>query len=334
MRSTKLASLGLVVLAIIGIGFTRSADAITLIPPSREFLSVNPGETITTKVKLFNETTTAVEMFSSTANFKAMDESGTPEFITNGTPDDLASWIKIGPGPFVLQPGEFNEIPVEINVPTNADPGGHFAGILFSPQEPNNVDANTQVMITTKVGSLIMLRVNGEVREAASVLTFTTANGKMKYNRLPVDFDVRVKNSGNVHVRPTGSITVRNMLGGTSQVIPINSSQGAVLPSSVRKFTASWEKVATEGKSNFFKEFGNEWKNFALGPYTANLMLSYGASNDKTMAVTLNFLVMPWRVLLLATVLIILLIMLIVFIVKRYNTWIISKASALKAPKK
>lgn len=334
MRIKTIALVAVALMVLGGVAASKPAAAITIIPPSREFLSVNPGETITTKVKLFNETTSAVEMFSSAANFKAMDESGTPKFIMNVAPEDLASWIKVAPGPFVLQPGEYSEIPFDISVPTNADPGGHFAGILFSPQEPNTVDTNTQVTITTEIGLLVMLRVNGEVRESASVLSFTTENGKLKFNRLPVEFNVRIKNSGNVHVRPTGSITVRNMLGGTSQVIPVNSSQGAVLPDSVRKFTAAWEKGAVEGKTNFFKEFGNEWNNFALGSYTANLMLDYGVSNDKSMSVTLRFWVMPWRVLLLSLVVIILITMLITFIVKQYNSWIIRKASAPKTPKK
>jgi len=325
MRLNKLTSLGLAIVVIAGLGLTQTANAITLIPPSLEF-NVQPGETITTRVKLFNETTSVVEQYASTANFTAKDETGTPEFVEETTPSDLASWITIGQGPYTLQPGERIEIPVEIKVPANADPGGHFAGILFSPQAPKTVEGSG-VAITTKVGSLVLVRVAGEVREQASVASFTTSDGKTNYHRLPVGFNVRVQNSGNVHVRPQGSITIRNMLGGTTTVLPINTAQGAVLPTSTRAFAATWEKDAQVGPSNFFKEFAYEWKNFAFGPYSATLMMSYGQGNDKTISGTLRFMVFPWRVFLVSVLVLGLAIWLIIFLVKRYNRMIIKRAA-------
>ncbi|MBI5405395.1 MAG: hypothetical protein HY976_04185 [Candidatus Kerfeldbacteria bacterium] len=331
MRTIKLSLLGLAIALIAGLGLAQSAQAITLIPPSLEF-NVKPGDPpIQTKVKLFNETAEPVQMYAATALFTAKDESGVPAFITDQPVEGLASWIKIAAGPFPLQPGERVEIPVEITVPANADPGGHFAGILFSPQAPAD---DAQVAITSKVGTLILVRVAGEVRESATVASFGTETGKTQYNRLPIELAARIQNSGNVHIRPNGNITIRNMLGGTTVVLPVNSVQGAVLPASVRKFTAVWEKTALTGKSNFFSEFGREWKNFALGPYTATLSLTYGQNNDKTLNSSYQFFVFPWRVLLLSVIIIILAIWLIMFSVKRYNRWVIAKAAQQSHPKK
>lgn len=334
MRKTVVASLVMLVVAAGGLVFGRPASAITIIPPTLEF-NANPGETITTKIKLFNETTAGLEMFPSAANFKAKDESGTPEFLTETPLQDLASWMSLEPGPFVLQPGDRIEIPVTIKIPATADPGGHFAGVLFSPQDPAKAnDSTTQVTISSKIGALVLVRVSGEIRESAAVSAFTMGSGKMNFNRLPVDFSMRIQNLGNVHVRPNGSITIRNMLGGTSIVIPVNSVQGAILPASIRKFTASWDKSAGTGSSSFFSEFGNELRNFALGPYTATLALTYGQNNDKALNSTVRFYIFPWHVLLLALVLIVLIIWLIMFSVKRYNKWIIRKASPQPTQKK
>lgn len=330
MRLTKLTSLGLITLVVAGLGFTPSAKAITLIPPSIEF-TVKPGETIKTKVKLVNETSGALEEFSSTANFRAKDESGTPEFIEETNPEDLASWIKIERGPFTLEPGGRVEIPVEINVPANADPGGHFAGILFSTEKPV-ATGESGVAISTKIGTLVLVRVEGEVRESAAIASFTTGSGKTGFHRLPIDFSVRIQNSGNVHVRPNGSITIRNMLGGTTTILPVNTTQGAVLPASVRKFEAVWEKSSLTGKSNFFKEFAYEWQNFALGPYTASLTMTYGLDNSRTLTSTVRFFVFPWRVLLMTVILLVLIIWLIVMSVKRYNKMIIARAASGSKP--
>lgn len=334
MRLTKLSSIGLAIIVVASLGLTKPANAITLIPPSLEF-NVKPGEPpIQTKVKLFNETAEAVQMYASTALFTAKDESGVPSFITDRAPEGLASWIKIAAGPFSLQPGERVEIPVEITVPANADPGGHFAGILFSPKSPTATEGG-QVAISSKIGTLVLVRVAGEVRETASVASFGTESGKTQFNRLPVDLAARIQNGGNVHVRPNGNITIRNMLGGTTVVLPVNSVQGAVLPASIRKFTAAWEKTPLTGKSNFFTEFGHEWKNFALGPYTATLALTYGQNNDKALNASFQFFVFPWRVLLLSVIIIILAIWLIMLLVKHYNRWVIAKAASQQShPKK
>ncbi len=305
----------------------RSATAITLIPPSFEF-GAKPGETIPTKVKVFNETTQAVTLYSSTANFKAKDETGVPDFLTVVEDDTLATWISLAPGPFVLQPGERLEVPVEIVVPKNAGAGGHFAGIFFSPQAPQPTGQTSEVVIGSKIAALVLLRVEGEIREAGAIAEFATTSGETTFNRLPIDFLLRFQNSGNVHVRPTGNITIRNLLGGTSTVLPINSTQGAVLPASTRKFEATWEKMTgSPARGSFFKEFAYEWSNFAFGPYTANVALTYGQANDKSATATVRFWVLPWRILILSILVIILIIWLIVRLVKHYNRWIIRKAS-------
>lgn len=332
MRLIKLTSLGLALL-VVGLGFIQSAKAITLIPPLLEF-NATPGETIATKVKLFNETSDAVQVFASTANFKAKDETGTPEFLTTANPEDLASWMSVAAGPHAVQPGDRVEIPVEIKVPANADPGGHFAGVLFSPKDPEQTGDGSQVSISTKIGTLVLVRVAGEVREAASVSSFGAETGKTQFNHLPISLAVRVQNGGNVHVRPNGSITIRNMLGGTTATIPINDVQGAVLPASIRKFSATWEKNPAPTKTGFFAEFGQEWRNFALGPYTASLTMTYGQNNDKTLNASARFTVFPWRVLLLVVLLLALVIWLIVFAVKHYNRWIVKRASSQPAAKK
>lgn len=320
-------TLGLVVLALALaiLVFPRVSQAVTLIPPSLEF-TAKPGELINTKVKLFNETAEGFTQYSSTANFTAKDETGTPAFAPETDVKDLASWMALGKGPFTLNPGDRLEIPVEIRVPVDAEPGGHFAGIFFSSQPPESTGGG-QIAITSKVGALVLVRIEGEINEAASVVSFATADGQKSFNRPPVDFALRVRNDGNVHVRPTGEMTIRNLLGGTTSVIAMNAGQGAVLPQSIRRFAGRWERQTNApGQGNFFQEIGREWRNFAFGPYTGSVSLTYGLAKDKTATASVNFWVFPWRVLLLSVLVIIGAILLLIASIKRYNRWILSRA--------
>lgn len=323
---------GWIALVVLATGFflAQEAGAITLIPPSLEFTDVPPGETIQTKVKLFNETAEPLTLFSQTANFGALNETGTPNIDLSAEIEDLAAWISLSKGPFAVQPGDRVEIPVEIKVPAEADPGGHYATILFSPQDPN-LAGGGQVGIGQKIGTLILVRVQGDINESGAIAEFATAGAKSTLSRLPIEMFARFGNAGNVHLRPTGTVTVRNVLGGTSAVLRVNTSQGAVLPQSIRRFDVAWEKRALqEERSGFFGEIGNEWKNFAFGPYSADLELTYGLANDKKVAATIRFWVFPWRIILLVVLIIIAFLWLLGFLIKRYNRWILSRGQPPK----
>lgn len=326
MKRKQLLAFAIGVLALAAILSVRPAAAVTLIPPSMEF-SVSPGETLETKVKLFNETAEVITQYSSTANFTAKDETGTPNFAPETDRSGLASWIALEPGPFTLQPGERKEIPVTIRVAEDAEPGGHYAGIFFSARPP---EADTgQIAIASKIGALVLVRVAGQINEVGTIVSFGTADGATSYSRLPIDLAVRMRNDGNVHFRPTGNVTIRNMLGGTTRVLSVNQTLGAVLPVSTRRFDVTWEKEGNaEQHGNFFNEIGAEWKNFALGPYTADVVLMYGQANDKTATAAFRFWVFPWRILLVSLIVVVLLIWLIVLLIKRYNQWILARAKA------
>lgn len=301
----------------------KPAAAITLIPPSLEY-GVKPGEKLQAKVKLFNETAQPITAYASTDNFTAADDSGTAKFLNTPT-EDLASWISIAKDPIIIQPGERAEVPFDVNVPTNADPGGHY-GVIFFGDQPNAPAGGSAVAVTSKIAMLLILRVEGAINESALVSEFKAGPTK-SFTRLPVEFDLRIANNGNVHVRPHGNVTVRNSIGGTSVVLSLNDSRGAVLPKSDRLFKTLWQKDADSvAKDNFFKEISNQWHNFAFGPYTAEAVMIYGLADDKTLQATLKFWIFPWQLLLTLLVGAILIIFLLVFFIRWYNRWIVAKA--------
>lgn len=341
-RTTLGLSIALAILVSLSFRAPQTS-ALTLIPPSFED-TATPGETISMTVKLFNETAESLELYSSTANFGAKDETGVPSFQPEIEKIGLASWITVTPGPFALQPGGRVEVPVEIKVPADAPPGGHFAGVLFSSQPPQPEAAGSVISVSAKLGMLVLLRVEGNINEAAAIAEFRTKDNKMTYTRPPVEFVVRVRNQGNVHVRPTGNVTIRNVLGGTTTAISVNPKLNAVLPSSIRRFNdekdVAWEKaldaagavkeISSKGLGNFFQEVGREWKYFALGPYTASLSLTYGRANNKLITAETTFWVFPWHILLVSLIVLILVILLLVWLIKRYNRWIVAQAQQKK----
>lgn len=312
------------VLCIAALGFPRQSSALSIVPPTLEF-ATQPGQTVTGKIKVFNNDKKFQTFFLTTSNFVAGGENGEPDFDFKDDLVDLADWIKLDAKKLELQPDGEAVINVTIEVPKNADPGGHYAGVFLSTTSPEGGN----VQVENRTGTLIIVRVDGNVRESATVKELTTASGKTTLNRLPVDLILRIQNTGNVHFRPKGIITIRNMFGGVTSTIDINPKEGAVLPNSARRFEMVWERTAQKAKAGgFFTELSNEWNNFAFGGYTAELSATYGTSNQ-TLISTFHMTVFPWRVLLIATLLIIAAIVLIVWLVKRYNSAIIKRAQVV-----
>lgn len=311
------------------------AKALTIVPPSLEY-SVKPGDSIQAKIKLFNEGQTATTVFASIANFTAKGEQGEPDFQFQDTPTGTASWIDAPAGALTIQPNDRIEIPVTINVPKNAEPGGHYASVFFGTDPSLKAKEGGQVTVRSLIGTLVILRVDGEVRESASVASFGVAGGKKNLSSLPVNFDLRIKNTGNVHIRPQGTILIKNLFGGETTTLNLNDANGAVLPNSIRDFSVTWKKdLVTQKKASFFSKLGIEWKNFALGPYTATATVTYGQTKQN-LVTSATVTIIPWELLIVTLLLLVIVVTVLVLGMKAYNNAIIRKAQSLPptAPKK
>jgi hypothetical protein len=302
-----------------------SVSAITVSPPIIEF-DARPGDTIVDTIKLYNETMETQALVGTVQTFKALNETGAPSFLSPEESVDLATWLKLDESTVSLAADERKDILFSINVPKDAEPGGHFAGILWTPSVSTAVEGSG-VGITVKTGTLILVRVAGDINETGRLVGFTA--DRTSYNYLPANFSVRFENLGNVHLKPVGTIEVTNLLGRKATSLPINGDLANVLPESIRKFDATWQKTEVPRGAS---EWQKERENFAWGKYTATLTLDYGVDGQKTTA-SLVFWVFPWRVTIFYLAIVIVIILLIILGVKSYNKWLIKKYSQQGKPK-
>jgi len=117
---------------------------------------------------------------------------------------EITAWIKIPTDPITIAAGETKEIPFSIEVPSGAAPGGHFGGIFLSltPERPKE----TGVGVGFQVGTIINLRISGDVFEEARIREFRT--DRAMYSTPDVTFITRVENVGNVLIRPRGPLEI------------------------------------------------------------------------------------------------------------------------------
>ncbi len=291
------------------------------ISPARLEITGDPGTVISGEFTLINEQEETKTFYSSAQNFEAKGDSGTPSFTSSS--EGLSSWIKLE-SQVVLSKGEKVVVPFTITIPKNADAGGHFAAIFLSTQ-PNNPDGG-QVSVGAKIGTLILLRVSGDIIEGGGVSNFSTTNGRFWFTSLPISLSYKFKNTGNDRVNPYGDITILDTVPLTVASLPANPGQGNVLPGSARRFDVVWGTIpATPLKTDFFSQAKYELSHFAFGFYTAQLNLKYG--NSGTAFASKTFFVFPWQLSLIVLILSLLLLWVATHGIKRYNRWIIAKAT-------
>jgi hypothetical protein len=309
--------------------YSNIASALTLTPIRYE-VEGERGGTVNVEVTLLNETENAETYYISYSNFEAQGETGNPNFVdpTYG----IGTWMS-SPPVVDLMPGEAKTVPITINIPIDAEPGGHFGVVFWGTNPP--VSEGNQVAIGAKTGLLVLLSVLGDVKEAGGIAGFGLKENKFFYNTLPVNFEYRFRNDGGDRIKPDGKISIRNTFYLPAEKLNANPVEGNILPGSTRRFEVPWVENPRESDyvapknplSKFFDDALYQLKNFAFGFYFAKLSLSYGAnmgmfqeSDPKA------FFVFPWQLLL-----VIAFILVIVFyfggkLLARYNRHIIERA--------
>ena len=255
--------------------------SLTVTPPLFQ-LSMSPGESWTSTIKVVNGNPYDVDIYANPVNFEVQGEKGTGKFIplsSNATTSySLASWFTVPTDPIHIPAEKTGAVPFTLRVPENAEPGGHYGAILTG-NRPNNSAQGNVVKVSAAISSLFLLRVNGDVIEKGDIREFSL--DKRIFQEPKVNFTLRFENKGNVHLLPRGEISIRNMWGKERGKILVNqdSDFGNVLPKSIRNFSFEWT-----GENNFFE----------VGKYTAIATLVFGDQTKETTYREISFWVIPF----------------------------------------
>ena len=250
-----------------------------------------------------------------TRTLQITNRSGSPdtyqieiEDFEGSTTDSAQPTVLLGPNPGKYGAKEWftcekNELMLDhadrafvdclIKVPDNVKSGDYYAAFLVHSTKKTTVEANNapKVEVTSRVGSLFIIRVEGDILEQGSLLSF--ASDKYRYDNPKVTFKTTFKNTGNVMLEPEGKITIYNMFGKQKEVLEIKPFR--TLRDSIRENQTVWSQK------------------FLFGRYKAVLALTRGYG-DTTDTATIYFWVLPWKLLLLALGTLIALVLIIIFI--------------------
>jgi hypothetical protein len=286
------------------------------ISPVRLDLKMDPGTTQTFSVSIQNLTSVAAVLHPAVNDFVASgDETGRPniildekEFAPSHSLKRLVTPIK----DFTVQPHEAKDVKFTVAVPKSAV-GGYYGAVRFSPASS---EGDKNVNLAASVGTLVLLKVNGDLKEDLSVESFDVRHKNKVSTFFTSNKDLmitaRFKNAGNVQVEPFGKISLKRFGKPVTQynLTPTDQQRSSVLPDSVRRFDVPMTKVS------------------AFGKYTLEGNFGYGETGQLLTAQT-TFYVVPVPMILLGIGLILLVLFLIFGLprmIRAYNRRIIRRA--------
>jgi len=299
-------------------------------------LGVLPGEVITDKIKITNKSNVPLPISVRTTDFTARDEIGGMSFDDLSQDISFASrkWIKIENPNFILEPNETEKVNFKVSVPDNAEPGGHYAVVLFEPKLPSFYFKEDQSRAIPVIGVLFLFSVRSFTLESPEedkleivefsvpkeerilvlenlATSFTAAFSDILFEearaapevtitkKSPQNFILRIKNNDIYHIKPFGRILIYNTFG--RKVGEAKVPQKTILPGKIRQFpvefspqTLSRLRWLPEPVARFLAE------NLFFGKYQVKLELQ--AKSPITAKIfqpdipfVLTFFSLPWQ---------------------------------------
>jgi hypothetical protein len=146
---------------------------------------------------------------------------------------DLGAWISLT-RPSVTIPGRsFVIVPFRIQLPANAIPGDHDAGIVAAIITQELRSNKSRVSVEERVGARVRIRVSGPLKPELSVrrlnTIFTGSLTPLGSGRAKVTYEI--VNTGNVVLSTTQRVEVHAMIGGT-KLAPTLPAVNSLLPGS------------------------------------------------------------------------------------------------------
>jgi len=260
-----------------------------IVGPVRQEVILNPGESEQVEVRFYNQSAEPISGQLEVVDFIVTSADGAPTLIDDPS---LASpkfsgarWITLPYNQITIAATDRVKIPVSIQVPVNAKPGGRYVAIYFQPGL--NAPQTTATGVSSRLASLLYIKVNGDILENALVTQFY-APGFFEYG--PVTVNTEILNRGDYHIRPKAIIAMTNIFGTLVDQVSLRE-----------------ENIFPEASRTFTNEIGPKW---LFGRYKLALRGSYGTSGKALETMTYVW-VIPWRIIAIVILAIILLYILI-----------------------
>lgn len=268
-------------------------------------LVTDPGTTTSSSIRIRNNSDKP-EFLRLRLNTFSANQTGDAPVIREFDPtDESARWITFSETEFRISPGEWKTLQLTFSPPATAALGYYYA-ILVERQSEALTEEGAS-LISGVPAILVLSEVRSPLAKRQLELVSFKAS-KNLYEYLPAEFEVVIRNAGNIQTLPLGDIFIDGQSTNDIGIMQLNPAKGMILPGTERTFKVYWD----DGFPRYIieeDEFGNETRKlawdfsnadrFRFGKYSATTLFVYDdGERDVPTEATLSFWVVPWKLLL------------------------------------
>lgn len=277
-----------------------------VLSPAISRLDLLPGKTITGELVVYNAFEEGRTVTLSTKILDLFQQNGAPIIIPEDKPMkglsqySMRSWISVSESRFTLKHGEKKTIKYFVKVPLNPLPGGKYSTVVFHLESSENPSDGSKVALNEDLGHVIIGKIPGTEVKESDIESFTV--NKPYFFNWPnedIQFNLVVKNNGNIDLLPSGDIFVhQGDITKSAANFPINDKEQVIFPETSREYVINWPKKTElisfdKGGININLDY------LRFGKYTATAKIGHDSGNVRVVTEkTVEFWILPWYIIL------------------------------------
>jgi hypothetical protein len=211
-------------------------STITVTPGVISVELTEPGQVVDTEVSINNTFQSQINL---AAKLKGVDDTTGTLVATGPLDETLEKSISLSQTEISVPPNDSSSIFVRVTNNDSLTPGGHYAALTLSQIASDGSQVGLQSTISV---SIYIIKRGGEKIDLQII------NQSINYSlfRLPTESTIEFKNTGNVHITPRASVTVRSSDGKTVYAKGVsNEGSKSLLPEKQLADTFSIIKVSS-----------------------------------------------------------------------------------------
>lgn len=274
-------------------------DALNLtISPTSILLETDPGVEKKAELKIRNNSKSQENLQITVGKFTSSGDSDKPQLLDLSKNDETVDWLTFDKTKLRVDSNEWETVNVTFSPPKDAALSYYYV-IYITRENTLLKKGETTIVGSPAVLTIASVRSPNAKRELV-VEKFEAQSSFLEF--LPEEFNITIKNTGNVYVIPKGNIFIDGPSKKDIGILSINPGNGIILPGTKREYTVSWsdgfpvyQYDKKENNSSLVWDFNNASK-LRIGKYKANLLLVYdNGTRDVPLESLLSFWVFPLR---------------------------------------
>lgn len=291
---------------LVAVGFTipsqpvsaQSSAALSIVP--KKNYTIEPGKSVKDKLTIRNlDPNVELQLNLRVVDFTFNDDGGSPKLmLAEDAPQttwSLKPYLTV-PKSVVIPPKGSKSLDMNVSIPSKGGAGSYYSAIVYSSGAP---EGGGNVGLSASGVTLVFASIPGKVNEDLKLEklgAYSEPKNDKKADYVfmtgdePHTIAYTLKNNGNVTEAPAGTITIKDLFGGTRTITDINPNASLALIGQTRTYTACIKLASESVDFNGEKTQAKKCESPGLWPgyYSVKAELFYGQNGNKTQEIVGN----------------------------------------------